>query len=108
MTVDLLYLAGCPHHEATVELLQRVLEAEGMPAELRQILIRNHEDADVYGFPGSPTVRVNGQDIENMASHQLVGFACRTYVVEGKTQGVPPRSLVESAIRAAQRLEDRR
>ena len=64
MTLELLYLAGCPNHEATVELVQRVLggESEGMAVEVRQTLICNHEEANAHGFPGSPTVRVNGRD----------------------------------------------
>lgn len=102
MTLELLYLDGCPNHDATANLVRSVLAAEGVAAEMRQILIRNHQDAEAYGFPGSPTVRVNGRDIENVASDRFgVGFACRTYVVDGKPQGVPPRSLVETAVRAA-------
>ncbi|HEV2324001.1 MAG TPA: hypothetical protein VGS10_08620 [Terracidiphilus sp.] len=106
MTLELLYLNGCPNHEKTVDLLHSVLVAEGMSAEVRQILIRNQVDASTHAFPGSPTVRVNGRDIENVLSHRFVGFACRTYLVEGKMQGVPPRSLVESAIRAARNQEE--
>jgi hypothetical protein len=102
MTLELLYLGGCPNHHATTSLVHRVLKAEGLPPEVRQILIRNHQDAEAHGFPGSPTVRVNGRDIERISSDRPnVGFACRTYVVAGKAQGVPSRSLVESAVRAA-------
>lgn len=51
-------------------------------------------------------MRVNGEDVENVPSHRLgVGFACRTYFVDGKPQGVPPRSWVERAIRAARKRE---
>jgi hypothetical protein len=57
-------------------------------------------------FSRSPMVRANGEDIENVPSDRLhVGFACRTYFVEGKPQGVPPRSRVERAIRAARGRE---
>jgi hypothetical protein len=102
MTLELLYVDGCPNHDATTKLVHSVLEAEGLAPEVRQILIRNHEDAQAHGFPGSPTVRVNGRDIESISSDRSdVGFACRTYVVAGKAQGVPPRSLMESAVRAA-------
>ena len=109
MTLELLYFAGCPHHSEAVDLVNSVLEAEGIPAEVQQILIRNREDADAHSFPGSPTVRVNGQDIERISTNQLaIGFACRTYVVDGKTLGVPPRSWLEEAVRAARKQEDHR
>lgn len=109
MTLELLYLAGCPHHDEALDLVNSVLEAEGMPAEVQQILIRNHEDADAHRFPGSPTFRVNGQDIERISANRLgIGFACRTYLVEGKMLGVPPRSWLEKAIRGARKQEDHR
>lgn len=109
MTLELLYLAGCPHHDQAVDLVNSVLEAEGIPTEVQQILIRDREDADAHNFPGSPTVRVNGQDIERISTNQLgIGFACRTYVVDGKTLGVPPRSWLQEAVRAARNEEDHR
>lgn len=109
MTLELLYLAGCPHHDEAVDLVNSVLEAEGIPAEVQQILIRDRQDADAHSFPGSPTVRVNGQDIERISATGLdIGFACRTYVVDGKMLGVPPRSWLEEAIRVAGKQEDHR
>lgn len=107
MTIELLYLEGCPHHDATVDLVHSVLKSEGMPGVVQLIRIENSEDANEYDFPGSPTVRVNGRDIEMIPSLRLpVGFACRTYLVEGKQQGLPPRSWLEEAIRAARKQED--
>lgn len=106
MTLDLLYLAGCPNHHLAVELVCSVLEAEGLNAEVRQILIRDDDEARTHAFPGSPTVRVNGRDIEDVSIQQLyIGFACRTYLVEGKSQGVPPRSWLEQAVRTARKQE---
>lgn len=109
MTVELLYLPDCPNHGAAVDLIRSVLRAESMSAELREVAIRDYEEASAHAFPGSPTIRINGQDIENVPSHKVgVGFACRTYLVEGKAQGLPPRSRLEHAIRAAQKQENRR
>ena len=109
MTLELLYLAGCPHHDEAVDLVKSVLEAEGIPAEVRQILVRDREDADAHSFPGSPTVRVNGQDVERISANRPgIGFACRTYVVDGKMHGVPPRSWLEEAVRVAAKQEDHR
>jgi hypothetical protein len=109
MMLELLYLAGCPNHDPTVNLVHVVLQAEGVPVEVQEILIRDYKDACAHRFPGSPTVRVNGEDVEDLPPDQFrVGFACRTYMVEGKPQGVPPRALVEQAIRAAQKREEQR
>ena len=109
MTVELLYLPGCPNHEAAATLVQSVLRAQSMPAEFQEIVIRDYAEATAHAFPGSPTIRVNGQDIENVSARQLdVAFACRTYIVDGKPRGVPPRSWVEQAICAAGNQENRR
>jgi hypothetical protein len=106
MTLELLYLPGCPNHGVIRDLVRAVLRAEGVLVEVDEVPISNVEDASSHAFPGSPTIRVNGQDIEIIPSDQLaVGFACRTYLVDGRPQGVPPRSLVEQAIRTARELE---
>lgn len=109
MTVELLYLPNCPHHGAALDLAREVLKDEGTAAELIEIPISNYEEAIERSFPGSPTLRVNGQDIEDLPLERLaVGFACRTYVIDGISRGVPPRAWLERAIRAARTTEERR
>jgi hypothetical protein len=107
MTVELLYLPGCPSHEETANLVRTVFHAERVSANLIEIAVCGSEEAKAHGFPGSPTLRVNGQDIEDVPAEGLpIGFACRTYSVKGKQQGVPPRSWLERAIRVAQTSEE--
>lgn len=102
MTVELLYLPGCPNHEEAAGLVRAVLQAEGVSAELIEIPVRDSDEARAHNFPGSPTLRVNGRDIEDVPADQLtVGFACRTYFVDGKPQGLPPLVWLERAVRAA-------
>lgn len=109
MTLELLYLAGCPNHGATVDMVHSVLQAEGVSAAVRQILIASREEATALQFPGSPTLRVNGADVERFTGElAAMGLACRTYFVQGKAQGLPPRSLVVKAIRAARKEEENR
>jgi hypothetical protein len=106
MTIELLYLRGCPNHGLAMDLVHNVLRAEGVPVEVDEVPINNYEDASLHAFPGSPTIRVNGQDIENIPAGRLaVGFACRTYNVDGRPQGVPPRFLLEQAIQVARQME---
>lgn len=107
MTVELLYLPGCPNHQEVADLARSVLQAEGVTANLIEIPVCGSGEAKTRGFPGSPTLRVDGRDIEDVPSAGLpIGFACRTYSVGGKRRGVPPRSWLERAIRAARRLEE--
>lgn len=107
MTVELLYSPGCPNYAAAVNLVRNVLVAQDLSADFIETLVSNYEEAEARNFPGSPTLRVNGQDIEAIPSDRLkVGFSCRTYSVEGRLQGVPPRYWLEQAIRAARTSEE--
>ena len=109
MTVELLYLPNCPHHGSALNLARDVLKDEGISVELIETPISNYEEAIERRFPGSPTLRVNGQDIEDIPSECLaIGFACRTYLVDGISRGVPPRAWLERAVRAAHATEERR
>lgn len=107
MTVELLYLPNCAHHRATLDLVRNVLKDDGIVAELTETSISDYGEARERNFPGSPTLRVNGRDIEDVPfNHLAVGFACRTYWVNGKPQGVPPRSWLERSVRAARISEE--
>jgi len=107
MTVELLYMPGCPNHDDAADLVRKVIQTEGLSTGLIETVVSSYEEAQARGFPGSPTLRVNGQDIENIPPDRLeIGFACRTYFVEGRRRGVPPRAWVEQAIRAARALEE--
>jgi hypothetical protein len=109
MTLELLYLPNCPHHREASDLVREVLKNEGIAAELTETPITDFRDATERSFPGSPTLRVNGQDIEDVPSNHLaVGFACRTYLVDGVAHGVPPRAWLERAVRAAHANEETR
>lgn len=109
MTIELLYLPNCPHHGAASDLIRDVLNAEGMAAEFTETAISDYAEAKEQRFPGSPTLRVNGRDIEGPDSgHLTVAFACRTYLVNGKRLGVPPRLWLERAIRSARILQEDR
>ncbi|HEY2467261.1 MAG TPA: hypothetical protein VGI45_05365 [Terracidiphilus sp.] len=106
MILELLYLPGCPNHDRTVTLVRSVLRQEGLNTDVEEIPVNDYEEARARRFPGSPTVRVNGEDVESVPAHRLgVGIACRMYFVEGEAQGVPPRSWIERAIRAAGKPE---
>lgn len=96
--IEILFFAGCPNHEPTVELAREVLRELGLDAEIREIPVETAEQAEKYRFVGSPSVRVNGKDIERDAQQRTdFGLSCRMY--EGG--GVPPKDLLVQALREA-------
>jgi hypothetical protein len=96
--IEVLYFAGCPHREATVRRAHEALAALGAEAELREVEVRDAADAARLRFPGSPTVRVDGADIEPGAEARAhAALSCRLY----GGSGVPPADLLMDAISRA-------
>ena len=57
--------AGCGHGQKTVELVCDVLRAQGHEdVRLEALMVRDLAAAERRRFPGSPTVRVTGTDID--------------------------------------------
>jgi hypothetical protein len=62
--VQVLMSPGCGHGARTLELLREILPRLAPGATLVGVLVATTEEAERLGFPGSPTVRVNGQDVD--------------------------------------------
>ena len=62
--VEILYFDGCPHHEQTTSRVERVAAELGLRPEIRLVKVADAEAAARQRFLGSPTVRVNGEDVE--------------------------------------------
>jgi hypothetical protein len=99
MRIELLYVPGCPNYQRTFERLQAVLASEAVKAGIQGIPVTTEVEAKALLFPGSPTVRVNGEDVE---PHQVSvpSLACRLY--ENRS-GIPSEELLRSAISDAKR-----
>lgn len=105
MKVELLVTAGCPNQAPAWALLQDCMAALGIAWEIIETAVDTPEQAQILGFPGSPTIRVNDQDVEPGFVPAEAAVACRTYRVDGRVQGVPDRSWVLEALRKAQETE---
>lgn len=95
--VQILYFEGCPNHRETVERVRAVVSELGITAEIAKVEVETARDAERLRFLGSPSVHVDGVDIEPAArGSSSFAFACRTY---GPGEGAPPRELIASALR---------
>ena len=47
-----------------ISLLERALQELGLKAQINTHLIRSKEEAQQIQFLGSPTVKINGEDLE--------------------------------------------
>jgi hypothetical protein len=97
--IEVLYVRDCPHYPATLALVERIQADLGIDAELRTSLIVDQAAADQARFPGSPTVWVNGRDVEpgsEPAIEYVVG--CRLYRLEHRFAGQPEERWVREAL----------
>lgn len=100
MRVEVLYFDGCPNYEA---LLPRLRELVGSDHELELRRIDSVEDAERERFLGSPTVRINGRDVDPAASEREdFGLKCRLYRCSAGVSGTPPMDWVLAAVRSQQ------
>jgi hypothetical protein len=101
--IEVLYVRECPHYQQTLALVDRVRAELGIDAELRTSLIVDEAAAERARFAGSPTVRVDGRDVEpgsEPAIEYVLG--CRLYRLEYRFAGQPDERWVrEALLRAA-------
>lgn len=67
MHIQVLYFEGCPSYQTALRNLKEVLQEEDMDAEVEMIRVETEAEARQRRFLGSPTIRVNGLDIEEEA-----------------------------------------
>lgn len=100
MTVEVLYVDDCPSHARLMPALRAL--ADGHDAQVTQRRVNTPERADEARFLGSPSVHVNGRDIEPGADDRSdYGMKCRLYRSLGGQSGVPPREWIERALNEA-------
>lgn len=98
MKIDVLYFQGCPNHEPTVQRVRRVISRLGVTADVREVELTQEDDPVAMKFIGSPTVMIDGQDIDPaQRAKASYGFGCRTF----GGAGVPPVEMIEQALREA-------
>lgn len=99
--VQLLYLPDCPNLRPTRDLIEQTSRELGVTLDLELIAITDEKSAQRLRFLGSPTVRVDGQDVEiDARSRTDVALSCRLYHTEHGTSGHPDRDLLRAALRS--------
>lgn len=99
MRVEILYIDGCPDHRRTVDRVNELLKELRVPAELVEVPVTDLGSALAYRFLGSPTVRINGIDVEPSArTSTQFGLACRTYLDGQRREGIPSREQIRQAV----------
>jgi hypothetical protein len=100
VTVELFYWKGCPSYPEAHELLAGVLRANGSATEIRMHEVKTAEEAEELRFPGSPTIRIDGRDVDPAGADAPAMLACRIYrLPDGRISPIPSREQLEEALR---------
>ncbi len=99
-TVEILYFEGCPNHEAARELVERIATEEGIVPAVRLVEVTSIDEAEAQRFLGSPSIRVNGHDVEPGADERdTFVLACRVHRTPSRSSGRPAAEWVRAALR---------
>lgn len=101
MRVSFLYYEDCPSQELALARLHEVMAGEGLSDDVEVIEVETEERAQELRFVGSPTIRIDGQDIDPpTGSHYAL--ACRAYQLEdGRISPLPSPGMIRHALNSA-------
>ena len=120
MKVQLLYILDCPWCVKTKELIKEALKELKIKADVEEVLINSDKKARKYKFAGSPTIRINGKDIQeevrknrclpcetiSVSKEKTTEFVkqeckcgCRIYHYKSKIYPYPPKEMIKKAIK---------
>ena len=97
--IEVLTFAGCPNAEPAVELVARVTSELGIEAYVERIDVASEDQVQEHRFLGSPSIRVNGRDIEPGAGDRSeYVYSCRVYRSESGLTGQPDERWLRAAL----------
>jgi hypothetical protein len=105
MRVELLYSDADPNYMTARQRLVEVLTEDAFETTIQMIAVNSRADAELLAFPGSPTIRIDGVDIDP-DSGVAVSLELRRYPSDAKPGGpavepVPGKALIRRAVERA-------
>jgi hypothetical protein len=100
MKVEVLYFDGCPNYEALVPHLRGLLTSAGAgDTGIDLVRVEGADAAATDRFLGSPTVRIDGEDVEPGADQRSdFGLKCRLFATPDGLRGMPADEWVLRAL----------
>jgi len=96
MKISVLYFEGCPNHAPAVERVRSFVTEQGLNVTVEEREVTSHDDVARLRFLGSPTVQVDGVDIEAAARVRTdFAMSCRLYQTP---DGLPSAEMLRQAL----------
>ena len=100
LRIEFLCWSDCPSHPEARQRLGEVLAELEVEAQVEEIEVLTDEVAARLAFPGSPTIRVDGEDVDPLGAEQMgTALTCRVYILEdGRYSPVPSKEMLRRAL----------
>jgi hypothetical protein len=98
MRVEVLYFEGCPIYLQAEKILRGVLAQENAETEVELVAVNSDEEAQRLRFPGSPTIRVDGEDLFPVPDRAEYALGCRMYATPEGMKGSPTAEMVRASL----------
>jgi len=100
MRIEFLFWQECPSHPEAMNRLREVMAELALDSPIDQIDVRTDDEAMRLGFPGSPTIRVDGHDVDPAGAAQMgSSLTCRIYHLEdGRISPLPSKEMIRRAL----------
>jgi hypothetical protein len=100
--VEFLWWEGCASHERALAELRDAMAAAGLdPGAVEVRHVPTEEDARLHAFVGSPTIRIDGRDLQP-PEDEPVGLTCRVYTLrDGRVSPTPDPADLRDALTSA-------
>lgn len=104
--VEIFYFEGCPHVEETRQRVKHAARQADVNVDIELVHVVGACDAVEKRFMGSPSVRIDGRDVEGLESDDY-SMRCRIYALDGRIEGAPSIGLIASALSGAVNIPTR-
>ena len=102
MEIQFLYYEDCPSHDVALDRLREVMSEVAVEAEIDIVKVDTDEQAKRLRFIGSPTILVNGEDIDPPPPDAYYVLTCRAYRLEdGRISPLPSADMIRRALVSA-------
>jgi hypothetical protein len=101
--IEFLWWKECPSWGRALEILRKAVDEAGLdPGSIEVREVDTEESAEREEFVGSPTIRVDGRDVQPPVDREPTGLACRVYRRrDGRTSPLPDPEDLRDALRSA-------
>ena len=96
MIIEFLYFDGCPSYKSALEYVKEIIKEDSLQTELKLINVESPDLAKEVGFQGSPSIRVDGKDLEGR--NDGFSYNCRIYTINGEMTGTPSKQFIRQKL----------